>query len=59
MLCVAGALLLAGCAETRGGSIPYDRPLAAPDPPKISALNANYKIAPLDKPLGRGHVVVD
>jgi polysaccharide export outer membrane protein len=46
---VAAALLCAGCADTRGGSIPYDRPLAEPDAPKIQTLDANYKIAPLDK----------
>jgi polysaccharide export outer membrane protein len=46
---VAAVALTAGCADTRGGSIPYDRALAAPDPPKIQALDANYKIAPLDK----------
>src|SRR5689334_16786286 len=43
------ALLISGCADTRGGSIPYDRTLALPDEPKIEALDANYKIAPLDK----------
>jgi polysaccharide export outer membrane protein len=35
--------------DTRGGSIPYDQVLAAPDAPKIQALDENYKIAPLDK----------
>ena len=42
-------LLLAGCADTRGGPIPYDRPLAAPDEPRIVALESNYKIAPMDQ----------
>jgi polysaccharide biosynthesis/export protein len=37
------------CADTRGGSIPYDHALAAPDPPTVQALNSDYKIAPLDK----------
>jgi len=46
---VAAAFLISGCADSRGGSIPYDRPLALPDAPKIEALDANYKIAPLDK----------
>jgi polysaccharide export outer membrane protein len=41
--------LLAGCADTRGGSIPYDRPLAAPDEVRFQTLGANYKIAPMDK----------
>lgn len=45
----AAALILSACADTRGGSIPYDRALAAPDEPKIDTLEANYKIAPLDK----------
>lgn len=38
----------AGCVDKRGGSIPYDRPLAAPDEPSTQTLAANYKIAPLD-----------
>lgn len=42
------ALLTAGCADTRGGTIPYDRPLAMPDAPTIQTLSENYKIAPLD-----------
>lgn len=45
----ACAILLVGCADTRGGSIPYDRPLAAPDKPKIVALASDYKIHPMDK----------
>jgi polysaccharide export outer membrane protein len=44
----AAAMLTAGCADTRGGSIPYDRPLAAPDDPKFQALPEDYKIAPMD-----------
>lgn len=43
------ASILGACADTRGGSIPYDRVLAAPDEPKVQSLEANYKIAPLDK----------
>lgn len=46
---VAAAFLTAGCADTRGGSIPYDRPLTAPDAPTVQALESNYRIAPLDK----------
>ena len=46
---VAAVLLTAGCADTRGGTIPYDQSLAVPDAPKIQALDADYKIAPLDK----------
>ena len=44
-----GLMLLTGCADTRGGTIPYDRPLAAPDEPRIVALESNYKIAPMDQ----------
>ena len=40
---------LSACADTRGGSIPYDRPLAAPDEAPIRTLATDYKIAPLDK----------
>ena len=47
--CVVGALFLAGCADTRGGPIPYDKPLAAPDEAKFQTLETNYKIAPMDK----------
>lgn len=43
------ALVLTGCADTRGGSIPYDKPLAAPDEVKFQTLETNYKIAPMDK----------
>lgn len=46
---VAVLACLCGCADTRGGSIPYDRALAAPDAPKIEALDADYRIAPLDQ----------
>lgn len=45
----AGLLLLGACADTRGGTIPYDRPLSAPDEPRIVALESNYKIAPMDQ----------
>jgi polysaccharide export outer membrane protein len=41
-------LLTAGCADTRGGTIPYDRPLAAPDEQKFQTLPEDYKIAPMD-----------
>ena len=46
---LAAAMALSACADTRGGSIPYDRPLAAPDEVKFQTLEANYKIAPMDK----------
>ena len=47
-LVTAAAVLMAGCADTRGGSIPYDRPLAAPDEQKFQVLPEDYKIAPMD-----------
>jgi polysaccharide biosynthesis/export protein len=45
----AGLMLVAACSDSRGGPIPYDRPLAAPDEPRIVALESNYKIAPMDQ----------
>lgn len=45
---VAAASILSGCADTRGGTIPYDRPLAAPDEQTFQTLPENYKIAPMD-----------
>lgn len=42
------ASVLAGCADTRGGTIPYDRPLAAPDEQHFQVLPEDYKIAPMD-----------
>jgi len=41
--------LLAGCVDTRGGPIPYDQTLAAPDAPTLMTLESDYKIAPMDK----------
>ena len=43
------ALLLSACADTRGGSIPYDKVLAAPDEVRFQTLESNYRIAPMDK----------
>lgn len=50
---LAGSLVIAGlpisgCADTRGGTIPYDRALAAPDEAKFQTLPEDYKIAPMD-----------
>jgi hypothetical protein len=42
-------LLAAACSDTRGGPIPYDQTLAAPDTPSLATLESNYKIAPMDK----------
>jgi polysaccharide export outer membrane protein len=49
LLSIVGAALVSGCADTRGGSIPYDKALAAPDEQKFQTLENNYKIAPMDK----------
>ena len=48
-LILLAAAFVAGCADTRGGTIPYDKVLAAPDETKFQTLEANYKIAPMDK----------
>lgn len=42
------AVLMTGCADSRGGSIPYDKPLAAPDEQHFQVLPEDYKIAPMD-----------
>jgi polysaccharide export outer membrane protein len=44
-----GVLALAGCADSRGGPIPYNQSLPRPDEPKVAALESNYKISPMDK----------
>lgn len=41
--------LLAGCADSRGGPIPYSHTFAAPDAPSLKTLESNYKISPMDK----------
>lgn len=42
-------VLLAGCADKRGGPIPYNvQGFGAPDAPKVVPLEENYRIAPLD-----------
>lgn len=47
-ICCA-ALLLAGCADKRGGPIAYSpSDFAAPDSPRLAPLEAGYKIAPMD-----------
>ena len=48
-LLLIGGALVSGCADTRGGSIPYNKALAAPDEADLPTLATNYKIAPLDK----------
>ncbi len=50
-LLLAGLALsgLAGCAEKRGGPIPYDvKTFGAPDAPTVVPLEQGYRIAPLD-----------
>jgi polysaccharide biosynthesis/export protein len=47
-LLAAAALLLGACADKRGGPIPYDVALAAPDAPTLVPLESSYKIAPMD-----------
>jgi polysaccharide export outer membrane protein len=45
----AGAAMLAGCASTRGGDIPYDvANFGQPDALSATVLDENYQIAPLD-----------
>lgn len=45
----AGALLVAGCTDTRGGPIPYNvSDFGTPDSTTVAALGADYKIAPMD-----------
>lgn len=45
---VFGAASLAGCADSRGGTIPYNVSLGTPDEPRFQTLPENYKIAPMD-----------
>ena len=48
-LCVAACIMLASCAGSRGGPIPYNvQNFSAPDAPTIAGLEEDYKIAPLD-----------
>jgi len=43
------SLLLAGCADHRGGPIPYNvSSFGTPDAPQLVPLEAGYKIAPMD-----------
>ena len=46
---LAAILLLAACADSRGGPIPYSQALAPPDAPSVAQLESNYRILPMDK----------
>lgn len=47
--CMAAFALLAACAETRGGPIPYNvQNFRPPDAAPVQVLDDDYKIAPLD-----------
>lgn len=49
LLPLAVAAALAGCADSRGGPIPYDvASFGTPDAPTVVPLEQNYRIAPLD-----------
>jgi polysaccharide export outer membrane protein len=47
-LVLAAAMLVAACADTAGGPIPYNVPLGSPDAPSIAPLESDYRIAPMD-----------
>ncbi len=48
-LALAASAVLGGCANKRGGSIPYEPTgFVAPDAPSKIALDADYRISPLD-----------
>jgi len=48
VVAAAGTALVSGCADTRGGPIPYSQTFSVPDAPTVAPLEAGYKIAPLD-----------
>ena len=48
MLSAGLALALCGCADKRGGPIPYTVALGTPDAPSLAPLEATYRIAPMD-----------
>ena len=49
VLALVALAALAGCANTRGGSIPYEvQNFGVPDRPSAAALEEDYRIAPLD-----------
>lgn len=49
LIATMGAVLMSGCADRRGGPIPYSPAnFGAPDAPTVVPLGSGYKIAPLD-----------
>ena len=45
---VVGVLLVAACADSAGGPIPYNVALGNPDAPTVAPLGSDYRIAPMD-----------
>ena len=46
---VCAAFMISGCADKRGGPIPYDvQTFGTPDEPTVVPLGTGYKIAPMD-----------
>jgi len=45
---LALTLVVAACADSAGGPIPYNVALGAPDSPTLAPLESDYKIAPMD-----------
>jgi len=49
ILAAAGFFLIAGCADKRGGPIPYSvSDFGEPDAPTVASLGSGYRIAPMD-----------
>lgn len=47
-LVIVATLMLAACADSRGGPIPYNVSMGVPDAPTLAPLETGYKIAPMD-----------
>lgn len=45
---LCAVLMVAACADTAGGPIPYNVAMGAPDAPTLAPLETGYKIAPMD-----------
>ena len=48
LVAVAATLLVAACADSAGGPIPYNVALGSPDAPTVAPLGSDYRIAPMD-----------